>query len=187
MLDKIWKTLKEKVVYDTPWMSVIEETLKLPDGTIVENYSTVKLRDVVAVFPMTPENEVIMVRQYRHAVRKMMLELPAGTYDKEKEKPADAMRRELQEETGYVATDLHYLGKLYEYPTKASHKISIYFTDKLKYNPIAHNDPMENVEVVKIPLDKIDQYILDGTIESSGTIAAISMVKTHLKKSFKNI
>jgi ADP-ribose pyrophosphatase len=185
MSNNFWKTLSEKVVYKTPWIRITEEDIALSDGTIFENYSLVRLRDVVAVFAMTPENEVIMVRQYRHAVKKMMLELPAGTYDKEKEKAADAMRRELQEETGYLTAELHHLGTLYEYPTKASHTITAYFTDNLEYKPLDQNDPMEDIEVVKIQLEKIDQYLLDGTIESSCSVAIISMAKAFINKKHK--
>jgi ADP-ribose pyrophosphatase len=176
-----WQTLQEKIIYNTPWCTVKEETVKLPNGEIVSDYSIVEFRDVAMVFPLTKDNEVIMVRQYRHGIRKILLELPAGTYNKDKESPEDAVKRELQEETGYRVEKVVLLGTAYEYPTKDRHSIHMYFADDLTYEPINFKEATEEVELVKIPLSKLDMYIQTGAIAVTGTITAIHLAKEYLK------
>jgi len=176
-----WKTLKEKVIYTTPWCRLTEETVQLPDGVVIDNYSLVELNDVVMILPVTDKKEVIMERQYRHGVRKTLLELPAGTYDAKKEKPEDAIRRELLEETGYKIKNLRYLGKIYEYPTKEKHSINIYLGTSLIYEPINFKEATENIEIVKVPWEKIESMIENGEIQVSGTIAAIHLAEKYLK------
>lgn len=176
-----WKVLKEKRIYTTPWCRVTEETVKLPDGSVIDDYSLVELNDVVLILPVTDSKEIIMERQYRHGVRKTLLELPAGTYDAIKEKPEDAVRRELLEETGYKTNDLKYLGKIYEYPTKEKHTISIYLGTSLVYEPIDFKEATENIEIVKVPWNKIESLIKNGEIQVSGTIAAIHMAVKYFK------
>lgn len=177
-----WKTLKEKIVYSTPWLTVKEETVQLPNGEIVDDYSIVEFNNVAMVFPLTKDNHVIMVKQYRHGVKKILIELPAGTYDKDKEKPETAAKRELWEETGYKTDNLVLLGTAYDYPTKDRHSISMYFTDDIAFEPTTHKEATEDVEVVKIPLDELEAYIQRGEIAVSGTITAIHLAKEYLQK-----
>lgn len=177
-----WKTLKESTVYSTPWLTVKEETVQLPHGEIVDNYSVVEFRNVAMVFPLFKGNEVIMVRQYRHGVRKILLELPAGTYDSEREDPETAAKRELWEETGYRTKNLSLLGTVYDYPTKDRHSVSIYFTDDLTFEPTTHKEATEDIEVVKVPLSELEEYIEKGEIAVSGTITAIHLAKEYLQK-----
>lgn len=182
----IWKTIKEKIIYSTPWLTVKEETVQLPNGEVVDDYSVVEFRSVAIVFPLTQDSQVIMVRQYRHGVKKILLELPAGTYDKDSEEPAIAAKRELHEETGYKTDNLVLLGTAYDFPTKDRHSISIYFTDDIAFEPITHKEATEDVEVVKIPLDELEKYIERGEIAVSGTIAAIHLAKEYLQNKKNN-
>ena len=177
----VWKTLKEKIIYATPWCTVKEETVQLPNGEIISDYSIVEFRNVAMVFPLTKEKEVVMVRQYRHGVKKILLELPAGTYDKEKESPEKAASRELLEETGYKAATTVLLGEAYDYPTKDRHSIHIYFADDISYEPIEFHEATEEVEVVKVPFEKLDYYIENGEIAVTGTITAIHLAKNYMK------
>lgn len=174
-----WKTLKKKIVYSTPWLTVKEETVKLPNGEIVDDYSTVELRDVAMIFPLTEDNHVIMVKQYRHGVKQVLLELPAGTYKKGEEDAEEAAKRELQEETGYLADELNSLGELYDYPTKDTHSIKVFIATNIIYNPIAHREKTELVDCIKIPFEDLNQYIFDGKIKVAGTIASIHLAQLY--------
>lgn len=131
------------------------------------------------IFPLTSDNQVVMVKQYRHGVRQILLELPAGTYSKDKGNPEEAARRELQEETGYRAGNLIQLGKLYDYPTKDTHNITVFLATNITYNPIQHNENTESIERLKIPLQEIDKYIREGKITVAGTIAAIRLAQLY--------
>lgn len=84
------------------------ETVRTPAGEEVER-EIVAHDDAVAVVPVTVDGEVVLLRQYRQALRSYVLEIPAGTLDVDGESPMQAAARELAEETGYHATDLQHL------------------------------------------------------------------------------
>lgn len=177
-----WKTLSSKTLYKTRWCTVREDTVQLPNGKILDDYSVVNLPDVVMVFALTKKRNVLFVKQYRYGVDKVLLELPAGSYVKGKERPENAAKRELWEETGYRALKLERLSTVNEYPTKDAHSITIYFTE----NPICegsnHQEETEDIQVVEVPFEKLDEYIRKGKIAVAGSIAAIYLAKQHLDK-----
>jgi 8-oxo-dGDP phosphatase len=84
------------------------EVVRTPDGHEVER-EIVGHDDAVAIVPVTDDGEVVLLRQYRQALREHLLEIPAGTLDVDGESPADAALRELAEETGYTARTLEHL------------------------------------------------------------------------------
>jgi ADP-ribose diphosphatase len=92
-----------------PWIEVFEEHLRLPDGRRVDDFYTIRLRNFVAVAALTQAGELLMVSHYRHGPRRMTRSLPSG-FIEAGETPADAARRELLEETGYVADTWEALG-----------------------------------------------------------------------------
>lgn len=179
-INKSWKTIETKTIYSTPWCSVFEEIVELPNGVIINDYSVVELRDVAMIFPITKNNEVIFAKQYRHGVKKILIELPAGTYDKNKEQSEDAAVRELREETGYRAKEIISIGTVYDYPTKDRHSIDIYLSKDVVYDPLEYKDNTEDVDVLKIPLSEIDDYISRGEIAVGSTISAIYLAKNWL-------
>ncbi len=92
-----------------PWIEVLEEHIRLPDGRQVDDFYTVRLRDFVVVAPLTADQKLIAVTHYRHGCGASVLSLPSG-FIEAGEKPAEAARRELFEETGFAADDWAELG-----------------------------------------------------------------------------
>jgi ADP-ribose pyrophosphatase len=92
-----------------PWIEVLEEHIRLPDGRRVDDFYTVRLRDFVVIAPLTAEGELVAVTHYRHGFRGTVLSLPSGFIEPD-ETPAEAARRELIEETGFAADDWCELG-----------------------------------------------------------------------------
>lgn len=88
---------------------MFEEHIRLPDGRLVDDFYTIRLRNFVAVVPFTSDGRVVMVRHYRHGPRRMTHSLPSGFIEGD-ESPVEAARRELMEETGFVADDWTALG-----------------------------------------------------------------------------
>ena len=177
-----WKTIRSKTVYKTRWCTLRENTVQLPNGIILEDYSVVDLPDVVMVFALTKDRMVPFVRQYRYGVNRTLLELPAGGYEKGKETPENAAKRELWEETGYRAVKLKRLGVINEYPSKGTHSITIYLAENPTYEGQSHQEETEDIQIVTIPFDKIDKYVKNGEIAISGSIAAIYFAKRYLEK-----
>jgi ADP-ribose pyrophosphatase len=92
-----------------PWLEVFEEHIRLPDGRLVDDFYTINLRNFVVVAPLTEDGELIVVRHYRHGPGRVTRSLPSGFIEGD-ESPAEAARRELLEETGFVADAWSELG-----------------------------------------------------------------------------
>jgi ADP-ribose pyrophosphatase len=92
-----------------PWIEVFEEHIRLPDGRLVDDFYTIKLRDFVVVAPYTLDGRLVLVRHYRHGPGRMTHSLPSGFIEGD-ETPAEAARRELLEETGYESDAWSELG-----------------------------------------------------------------------------
>ena len=108
--EPLWQTLSRQQVLDgSPWIKVWKETLRLPDGMIVDDYYTIQTHDFALIVPFTAEGDVLILRQYRHALRAFGLSFPAGYLEKD-EDPSHAARRELLEETGYGGGSWQRLG-----------------------------------------------------------------------------
>jgi ADP-ribose pyrophosphatase len=96
---KKWKVLKEVDVSPSPWFPLLQHTVELANGQVVDDYFFSPLGDVVQVLAITPQHEVVLVRQYKHALGEILLELPGGMQQKNTSIIQSALN-ELEEETG---------------------------------------------------------------------------------------
>ena len=142
------------------------------DKALLENGSQVQ-RDVVhhsggvAVIPVTENNEILMVRQYRYPHHKAMLEIPAGKIERG-EKHYDCGRRELLEETGCICKVYEYLGEIVPTPAYVSEVIHLYMASGLEFTA-QKLDEDEFLDVEKIPLEKAVDMVIKGEITDSKT------------------
>jgi len=132
-----WKTLKTDIVFDNEWCRVERDVVELPSGKIIDDYYVNIRPDVVLVFPVTADDKVIMVRQYKHGAKEILLEFPGGIIDPGGELPQIAARRELREETGYSSTNFEALNVVYDNPTKDTIRsfFSLHITQKKHTTP----------------------------------------------------
>lgn len=100
--DMAWKVLKRDIVFQDTWVQLEASRCELPDGRIIEPFYIRRDPDFAVVVALTKDDRLVLVRQYRHGVEKVLLELPAGAIEKG-EDPKVAAGRELLEETGYQA------------------------------------------------------------------------------------
>jgi ADP-ribose pyrophosphatase len=128
-----------------------------------------------AVLAVTPDRRVVLVRQFREAVRESILEIPAGIYDQEGETPEEAARREVREETGYRVTSLRPLGSIYTTPGFTDERIDLFFA----HAELA-GEPEEGMEVVEIPLEKAVDLVRDGRISDAKTAIGILLAGARL-------
>lgn len=122
----------------------------------------------VCVIPLTDEQEVICVRQYRYAMREALLEIPAGKLDTPDEDPTSAVIRELREETGAKCERLTFLGMYYPSPAILDERISMYLAEGLSFGETDFDDD-EFLEIVKVPLCDLVDMVLDGKIRDGKT------------------
>lgn len=165
------QTISAETIYRGKLLTVRKDQVRLENGreTIRE---VVVHPGAVAIVPLLPAGRVILVRQYRYAAGRALLELPAGTLDKPGESPAAAAARELGEETGYTATDYRELAAFFTAPGFCTEKITVYLATGLK--PGAQ-DQMEdeNITLETVPLADTPALIASGDIADAKTIAGL--------------
>ena len=146
------------------------ENVTLPNGVNVD-LEIIRHPGASAIVPVNTNDEVVMLRQYRHAVGHAFWEIPAGTIEAE-EAPLNCAKRELAEETGLSAEHWESLGTVTPLPAYSDERIHLFLARGLAPSPQSL-DPDEIIEVHPIPLHKVVEMILGGEIEDAKTIAAI--------------
>ncbi len=176
---KKWKILKSKMVVNNQWCKIRQDEIELPTKQIIDDYFVNIRPDIAVILPITPQKEIVFVRQYRHAVEEILLELPAGAFS-ESEDSIVAAARELEEETGYVADQIIKLATLYDNPPKDTNKINLFLAENVQQRSKQNLDITEDIEVVLIPVTEVMELITKGEICVSGTIAAIFLGLNYL-------
>jgi len=127
--------------------------------------------DWVNVIPLTPRNEVVLIRQYRHGIRESTLEIPGGIVE-ESDSPEDAARRELIEETGYKASEIQLLGSVHPNPAFLTNRCYTFVAKGVSRMKEQEQDEKEDIEVVVRSLKQIPDLIRDGEITHALVLAA---------------
>lgn len=167
------KTLKSERIYEGKILNLRKDTVTVEHG--ISEREIVEHRGGAVIVPVTEDGSVVMVKQYRKAAGRVMLEVPAGKIDPGEDHFTTAVR-ELKEETGYTADKVEYLTTMYPSVGYSEEKLYIYLCTGLTPG---ETDPDENeaIDVVELPLDQIYRTIMDGKIEDGKTLAGVLMAK----------
>lgn len=169
--------LASETVYAGDVVTLVKDTVRLPTGVVAVR-ETVKHRGVVAMLPILNET-IIMVRQFRHACGKSLLELPAGTLNPG-EDPDAAARRELIEETGYTPGRLTQLLHFYVSPGHCSEEVYLYVATDL--SPAAQAlEADEVIHVVRVEVTTALRMIEQQAMEDAKSIAGILYYTTYCR------
>lgn len=114
-----WKVLEQTPVIQSPWFKVTKEKVELANGKVVDDFYTVRGDNLVCIVALNNISQAAFVRQYRHGIQKMMLEVPGGGIDAGETSLA-AAKRELAEETGLVSHNWHLIAHAYIDPARSS-------------------------------------------------------------------
>ena len=147
----------------------------LLDATILE------FRNWANVVALTKNNEVVLVKQYRHGVREAMLEIPGGVVE-DGEDPMDGIKRELLEETGYIASEFIQIGKLYPNPAIQTNSMYYFLALNAEKNEGQSLDDGEDIEVHLVPLNELTEMIQRGEFPHALQVAALFLAMAHLGK-----
>jgi ADP-ribose pyrophosphatase len=129
----------------------------------------------VQVIPITSDDQVVMIRQYRHGCARILLELPGGLIDKGDTSPDETAKRELLEETGYLAGDLLLLTRTYPQPAVLNNTGVTYLARGVKKIADPKLDAAEDIEVCLVELQGIPEMIRSGQINQGQTVMALSL------------
>ena len=162
------KIIKEELIYKGSFLDIVNVDVTLPDGKNASR-DIVKHPGATAIIAFLDEENIMLVEQFRLALNRTMLEIPAGKLNKN-EVIIDCARRELQEETGYMAKNLEYLGCLATAPGFCDELIYLYkATDLSLGEKNEDEDEFTNVKIMNIA--KVKELIRKGEIIDGKTIS----------------
>ncbi|CDD48647.1 putative uncharacterized protein [Firmicutes bacterium CAG:534] len=175
-----YKRLSRELVAHGAIIDYYQDTMQIPNGNIAK-WDFIKHKGAAAVVPIDEQGRLIMVRQYRNALERYTLEIPAGGLQTPEEPTRDAAARELSEETGYHCDQLELLLSIRTTVAFCNEKIDIYVAEHLTPGK-QHLDEDEYVQVKAYPLEELVEKIYAGEIQDSKTVAAILAYKDKYHK-----
>ena len=125
----------------------------------------------VNIIPITPEEKVVFIRQYRHGIQDTTLEVPGGLVEPFDD-PKSAALRELREETGYAGRDIHFLGKVHPNPAIQDNECHSFVVWNVEQTALQDLDAKEDIETILYPLSSVPQMIHSGQITHSLVLCA---------------
>ncbi|MFU2206474.1 NUDIX domain-containing protein [Streptococcus pluranimalium] len=176
------KTLKRATIFEGHIFTVAVDDVELPNGLGQSKRELVFHNGAVATLAVTPEDKIILVKQYRKAIEGISYEIPAGKLEVgEAGSEKEAAARELEEETGY-AGELTFLYEFYTAIGFCNEKIKLYLADQLTKvpNPLPQDDD-EVLEILELSYDDCMAMVASGQIQDAKTIIALQYYGLHME------
>jgi ADP-ribose pyrophosphatase len=170
------QTLTSETAFSGRLIDVRKETVRLPSGENTTREIVIH-PEVVAILPILDDGRIVFVRQYRKAVDRILLEVPAGGVDPG-ETPEDAVRRELVEETGYTAGDTTFVMSFYTSPGFTTENMHLYLARNL--TPGAATEETDQIEVVELSVAEARKRWEADEISDAKTILTILWYEQYL-------
>ena len=177
-----WKTLSSEYLHKEDWLTVRKDRCQRADGKIIDPYYVFEFAEWVTALAVTEDNKVLMVRQYRHALGEVGIELPGGCVDDSDDNYEDAIRRELLEETGYAFESAHYLGEISANPSTNSNLMHMFVATggrKIKEQDLDEN---EQIEVLTLSFEELITLVEEKRISQALHISTILYGLRYLGK-----
>ncbi len=168
------KRLKRELAYQGSILKIYKDTVEIND--LVTQYDFIHHNGAAAVVPVTKEGKILMVRQYRNALDRFTLEIPAGKVDSPKEPRIVCAARELEEETGYRCENLEFLIRIDPYVAFCNEQIDIFVARNL-IKTHQDLDTDEDISVEEWKLEDLMELIYTAKIKDAKTIAALLAYK----------
>jgi ADP-ribose pyrophosphatase len=176
-----WKTLSSEYISRHKYFTLRKDRCLTPSGKEIPDYYVVELDMSVCALAITEDNQVLLVKQYRHPIRKTILELPGGFIDK-KEDPAKAVAREILEETGYEFKDVEFVGTIAANPAVLDNYTNLYVAKGGKKVGKQNLDPTEEIEIVLMPLQDLIDMVMENKMDQALHLACVFYALQKLGK-----
>ena len=173
-MNKNWKLLERKKVYGSKFVNVYEDKIELPNGSVIDDYTVIEKPSIVIIVATDEKGDVIILHEYKYAVGKTLLTLPAG-HKKKEEMPIDTAKRELLEETGFSGDNFEELGILYDYPTKDIHKVYVVRATNVVQKEHTEHEETEGIHYQLITKEELKKQIKNKEWKTSSALAAITL------------
>ena len=164
------EALSSKVVYSGHILKLRIDQVRLPDGS-QSSREIVEHGNAVAIVAVDADDNILLVKQYRRAAEKDLLEVPAGCVDPGEEPDATVIR-EMQEETGYRPNRIKRLGGFYSAPGFCTEYLHLYLATELTPDRL-HAEDSDSIELVRVPPDEVEGLIDSGAICDAKSIAGL--------------
>ncbi len=125
-MDDGWKVVESRTILQDRWLNLRADDCLTPGGVTISPYYVMSYPDWINIVAITPDDHLLLVRQYRHAAGKFFLEIPGGGLDERDADSEKAARRELEEETGYIAQNWQLISTLYPNPSSHTNRLHTY-------------------------------------------------------------
>jgi ADP-ribose pyrophosphatase len=167
-------------IFDGVILHVFKDTVKLPNGKSATR-EVIRHIGAVGVIPITDDGKVIIEKQFRYPLNRIVTEIPAGKLDSFTEDRLCAAKRELEEETGYTAAEWIPLGDYIPTCAYCDERITLYMAKGLQLGQ-RHLDEDEFLNFEAVPLEKLVEQVMNGTITDGKTQVAILKAARYLEK-----
>ena len=159
-----WEKLNSEELANYRIFKMRRDVRRSPRTGAEHSFFVLESPNWVNVIPLTPEGKVVMIHQFRHGTARVTLEIPGGMIDADDGDPANSVRRELLEETGYAATDVIHIGTVDPNPAFLDNHCYTYLARGARWQQPPELDGAEDIAVEEVPLADVPGLIANGRI-----------------------
>lgn len=178
-MDLFEKTISSEILYEGKVFKLDRLKILLPNGETAQR-DVIRHNGGVGIIAVKEDGKILFVEQFRKAIDKKIFEIPAGKLELG-EDPKECALRELEEETGYKARKIEFLGKIVMAPGFADEYIHLFYANDL-YKGIKGGDRDEFINLYEFDLNEVNQMILNGEIFDSKTISGMKFLENIFNK-----
>ena len=171
-----WTILSQKTLLDRKWLRITEDSVKLPNGTVIDEFHVMHSPHWAAAIALTDAGQVVMVEQYRHGLGRASLELPSGVIDPD-ERPLEAAKRELFEETGHRAREWLHLLEVSPEPSRSTHRAHFYVARGAVQVGEARPEASEVINLRLLDVESLINEVMSGRIDHAAHVGAILLAE----------
>jgi len=175
-----WTRRASRYLFESRWFRLRQDEVSLPTGEQI-TYTMIEHPGYVMVVPLLGDGRVILERVYRYTVQETVLECPSGGLDGDT--PEFGARRELEEETGWVADSLAPLGSFYGSNGISDERFHLFLATELSQSGRMNREPTEQIELELIPLRHAVELALSGEVEDAPSALALILAQRRVERS----
>lgn len=180
-----WRVVASSYAVDAPFLRLRKDDVEVPNVSDIQHFFVRESRGFAIVFAVTPDQKVLLVRQYRYGNDAITLELPAGTLDGDEE-PLTAAKRELQEETGFTAPRWEHVLSVAAEPVRSPSIMNVFVAIDATCTSPTNLDPCEVLEWELVPFDQVEVLLRNGEFGAAHSVAAAYAALDYLKTALRN-